>query len=80
MQHLMPTSNFAPRLRFSGLDTSYNYRVSVVKEVGAPRTLQIKDIQWGDGVVLSGEVLEKMGIQPPTLAPENGILISLTKV
>jgi alpha-galactosidase len=80
MQHLMPSSNFTPRLRFTGLDTSANYQVSIAQEVGAPRTLQIEDIQWGQGVVLSGAVLEAVGIQPPTLAPENGILITLVKV
>jgi alpha-galactosidase len=80
MQHLMPSSNFTPKLRFAGLDTSANYRVSIAQEVGAPRTLQVRDIQWGEGVVISGAALEMIGIQPPTLAPENGILITLVRV
>jgi len=80
MQHLMPSSNFAPKLRFTGLDAGTNYRVAISQEVGAPRTLQIKDIQWGKGVILSGAALETIGIQPPTLAPENGILITVEKV
>lgn len=79
MQHLMPSSNFSPKLRFTGLDASSQYRVRLITEVGAPRTLQVGNITWGEGVVLSGAALESVGLQPPTLAPENGILISLIK-
>ena len=79
MQHLMPSSNFTPRMKFPGLNPSLSYQVRILTEVGAPRTLQIKDIQWGDGVVLTGEALASIGIAPPSLAPENGILISIVK-
>ena len=66
-------------MKFPGLNPSLSYQVRILTEVGAPRTLQIKDIQWGDGVVLTGEALASIGIQPPSLAPENGILISIVK-
>jgi alpha-galactosidase len=79
MQHLMPSSNFAPKLRFNGLDKSAIYRVSIVREVGSPLTLQRSETLWDEGVLLSGSALEKIGIQPPSLAPENGILISLVR-
>lgn len=80
MQHLMATSNFSPRMRFTGLDDSAKYRVKVLKEVGAPRTLQIQNTTWDEGVTLTGAVLRTVGVQPPMLAPENGILINIEKV
>ncbi len=79
MQHLMPASNFSPKMTFPGLEPESRYEVKVLTEVGHPRTLQVGPTQWDSGVVLSGAALEKIGIQPPTLAPENGILIHICK-
>jgi len=79
MQHLMPSANYGANILVPGLDDSTRYRVSIVREVGAPRYLQIGDILWGDGVEMSGKALAHVGLKPPSLAPENGILISIIK-
>jgi alpha-galactosidase len=79
MQHLMPQSNFSPRMRFPGLVSESIYSVKVLTEVGQPRTLQVGETHWDSGVKLTGSALAEIGIQPPTLAPENGLLISICK-
>ena len=79
MQHMMPTANFGANILIPGMDEEKNYRVSIAREVGAPRYLQIADITWGDGVTLSGRALSRVGLKPPSLAPENGILISIVQ-
>jgi len=76
---LMPSANYGANILVPGLDDSTRYRVSIVREVGAPRYLQIGDILWGDGVEMSGKALAHVGLKPPSLAPENGILISIIK-
>ena len=80
MQHLMPQSNFSPRLTIPGLDRDALYLVKILEEVGSPRTLQVGKTQWDSGVELTGAALADIGITPPTLAPENGILLSICKL
>ena len=80
MQHLMSEANHPSNILIPGLALDRKYLVKIVKEVGAPRYMQIGDIRWGDGVTLSGAALAHIGLKPPILAPENGILISLTQV
>jgi hypothetical protein len=38
-----------------------------------------KSPSWLEGAVLTGEVLSKIGLRPPILAPENAILIAIEK-
>ena len=80
MQHLMPTARYGANILIPGLDENKRYRVEIVRAVGAPRFLHISDILWGDGVELSGKALSHVGLKPPSLAPENGILISIKQI
>jgi alpha-galactosidase len=70
------------RVRLPGLDPLRRYRVTIVQPAGAPRTVQRAAPQWctaGD-IVLSGRVLDHVGLQPPVLAPEQAWLLRVEAV
>jgi len=83
VQHRMNTSTFPAMATFPGLDPLRNYRVKVLHEAGAPKKMQVSDPLWvsnPDGIVQSGALLAQLGVRPPILSPENGILISIATI
>ena len=68
-------------LRFPGLDPDRSYRVIEVTPAGAPDSWQIKRTPWTvDGVVLSGRLLNEVGLAAPILRSEQAMLIEITAV
>ncbi|MEY4348796.1 MAG: hypothetical protein RL719_93 [Actinomycetota bacterium] len=67
-------------IRLVGLEHHSNYRVSVVEPAGAPGYTQITGPKWFDGVVLSGAVLDKIGLRAPVLRPEQALLIEAHRI
>lgn len=70
-------------LPLPGLDPARAYRVRVRSEAGIPATVQTRAPQWWDialseGLVVSGAVLESVGLALPVLAPAQGFLLHLT--
>ena len=80
VQHRMNQANFPAMALIPGLDPTSLYEVKVLNEVGKPRALQVKNPPWIKGVTLSGAALANVGVRPPILAPENAILIQVTRV
>jgi alpha-galactosidase len=83
MQHRMNESNFPPMLRLVGLSPEQTYRVSIRKEIGDPKVLQIANPPWVESdlpVDLTGQELAHIGLRAPILSPENGILIECVAV
>ena len=76
----MNQANFPAMALIPGLDPTSLYEVKVLNEVGKPRALQVKNPPWIKGVTLSGAALANVGVRPPILAPENAILIQVTRV
>ena len=78
------TSSLAPsagRIRFAGLDPDGAYRVCLDEPRHAPRSRAYTPLGWlTDGVVLSGRVLQLVGLEAPVLDPEQAILIRLSRV
>jgi len=83
VQHRMNTSTFPAMALLPGLNPAKNYRVKVLHEPGEPKKMQVHDPLWvssDEGVTQSGALLAELGVRPPILSPENGILISVTEV
>ena len=80
VQHRMNESTFPAMALLPGLDPQALYEVKVRSEVGKPRALQIKNPPWLKGVKMTGAALAKIGVRPPILAPENAILIGITRL
>ena len=66
--------------RVTGLEPNSNYKVKMVRPAGESQYTQQKFPKWLDGAVLSGAALEKVGLRPPILAPENAILVEIDRV
>lgn len=60
-----------------GLKPRANYRVRAVFPAGEPTYLQRTQVQWLEGVELTGEALASVGLRPPVLFPENAVLIEV---
>ncbi|WP_243229518.1 alpha-galactosidase [Microbacterium sp. CIAB417] len=71
----------AERLRFPGLDPDRRYRVRVRNEIGRTRAGWILP-SWmrGGEITLPGSVLERVGLQLPTLWPAQALVLHLTAV
>jgi alpha-galactosidase len=70
------------RVRLPGLDPDRRYRVRAVHPAGPPRTHPKSRPPWyvdGD-VVVTGRILEMVGLQPPELLPEQALLLLLEGV
>ncbi len=67
-------------IRLVGLDTHANYLVRTVEPAGAPTYTQIRGPKWTDGVVVSGALLERVGLKTPVLRPEQALLIEANRV
>ncbi len=62
---------------FAGLDYKKSYRVKAVFPAGEPNYLQRTQVEWLDGITLTGAALGSVGLRPPVLYPENAILIEI---
>jgi alpha-galactosidase len=67
-------------LRFEGLDPVARYRVRLVEPAGSAQYVERQLPKWLSGVELTGAALDRVGVRPPILAPENAILIELEKI
>ena len=67
-------------IRFAGLSASANYKVRAVFPAGEPRFLQRAQVQWLDGVELTGSALMHMGLRAPILFPDNAFLIEIEAI
>jgi alpha-galactosidase len=67
-------------IRFSGLDESKTYRVKAAFPAGEPRYLQRAQVQWLDGVTMTGSALQNMGLRAPILFPDNAFLIEIEAI
>jgi alpha-galactosidase len=67
-------------LRFVGLEPVTKYRVRLVEPAGSAQYVERQLPTWLSGVELTGAALERVGVRPPILAPENAILIEVEKI
>jgi alpha-galactosidase len=67
-------------IRFAGLNEHSQYRVRAVFPAGEPKYLQRANVQWLDGVELSGSALMHMGLRAPILFPDNAFLIEIEAI
>jgi len=70
-------------LPLPGLDPARRYRVRVRSEAGLPETVQNRAPAWfqqacGEGIDVSGALLDAVGLPLPVLAPAQGFLLHLT--
>ena len=67
-----------PPVRLSGLDSGRRYRVLSVPLAGGPSAQEITSPPWAaDGIVLTGQVLMRVGLQMPVLHPEQALVLHL---
>jgi len=68
-----------PPVLLSGLEPGRRYRVVPVPLAGGPSAQEIASPRWAeDGIVLTGEVLMRAGLQMPVLHPEQAMILHLT--
>jgi alpha-galactosidase len=68
-----------PPVLLSGLEHGRRYRVVPVPLAGGPSAQEIASPPWAeDGIVLTGEVLMRAGLQMPVLHPEQAMILHLT--
>ena len=69
-----------PPVRLSGLEPGQRYRVEPVPLAGGPSAQEIASPPWAaDGIVLTGQVLMRVGLQMPVLHPEQALILHLTR-
>ncbi len=66
--------------RIVGLLPDAKYKVNLVEPAGTSKYIHQQLPKWLDGVVLTGATLERIGLRPPILAPENAILIEVERL
>ena len=64
----------APRVRIRGLDPNGTYRLEPVN-VGSPPSGLGAPSWWDSAPVLTGAVLARVGVTPPSLHPEQAVLL-----
>ncbi len=67
-------------IRFAGLNESASYRVRAVFPAGEPKFLQRAQVQWLEGIELTGTALMHMGLRAPILFPDNAFLIEIEAI
>jgi alpha-galactosidase len=67
-------------VRFAGLNEHSQYRVRAAFPAGEPKFQQRANVQWLDGVELSGSALMHMGLRAPILFPDNAFLIEIEAI
>lgn len=67
--------------RLPGLDPERSYSVTTVDPGGEPTTKQIRPPEWtrGANFAASGRFLGEIGLQMPVLAPEQAVVLHLTR-
>ena len=80
MQLTSLPSTLPQMVRFPGLDQDAKYELRFASELGEPLTLQATGPLWMDGVTMSGRALGQIGARPPILAPESGVVITLSRL
>jgi alpha-galactosidase len=69
-----------PPVRLSGLDSRRRYRVAAVPLAGGPSAQELVAPPWAaGGIVLTGQVLMRVGLQMPVLHPEQALILHLTQ-
>jgi len=69
-----------PPVRLGGLDPQRRYRVAAVPLAGGPSAQEIASPPWAsEGLVLTGLVLMRVGLQMPVLHPEQALILRLGK-
>lgn len=75
------TTEVASPVRLCGLETRRRYRVAPVELAGGPSAQESPVPSWASaGLVLSGEVLMRVGLQLPVLNPEQALILHLAEV
>jgi alpha-galactosidase len=73
-------SELPPPVQLRGLEAGRRYRVVPVPLAGGPSAQEISSPPWaGDGIVLTGQVLMRAGLQMPVLHPEQALILHLTQ-
>ncbi len=67
-------------IRFAGLSENTNYKVKAVFPAGETKFLQRAQVQWLEGVELTGSALMHMGLRAPILFPDNAFLIEIEAI
>jgi len=68
-----------PPARLTGLEPGRLYRVAAVPLAGGPSAQEIAAPPWAAaGIVLTGQVLMRVGLQMPVLHPEQALVLHLT--
>ena len=68
-----------PPVQLAGLDSRRRYRVTTVPLAGGPSAQQVAAPPWeADTIVLTGQVLMRVGLQMPVLHPEQAVILHLT--
>jgi alpha-galactosidase len=60
-----------------GLSADKSYRVRAMFPAGEPTYLQRTQVEWLEGIELTGAALASVGLRPPVLFPENAMLIEV---
>jgi alpha-galactosidase len=69
-----------PPVRLGGLDPQRRYRVAAVPLAGGPSAQEIASPPWAsEGLLLTGQVLMRVGLQMPVLHPEQALILRLDK-
>ena len=61
----------------AGLDAKKSYRVRAVFPAGKPKLIQRTNVAWFDGITLTGQALQDVGLGAPIMFPENALLIEI---
>lgn len=69
-------ANFA----LAGLDRAARYLVSMRQPAGEVGVLQSPPPAWADGLVVSGAVLQDIGLRPPRVHPESAFIVMAQRV
>jgi len=68
-----------PPVQLSGLEPGRRYRVAPVRLAGGPSAQEIASPPWAvGGIVLTGQLLMRAGLQMPVLHPEQAMILHLT--
>ena len=69
-----------PAVQLVGLDSARRYRVITVPLAGGPSAQQVAAPPWeADTIVLTAQVLMRVGLQMPVLHPEQAVILHLTR-
>jgi alpha-galactosidase len=69
-----------PRFRIPGLDAEALYAVTLVEPAGPAEAVEVIAPAWLAGITTTGAALAEIGLTPPILRPENGILIEVHRM